>query len=81
MGDSVKIGEFKEELKDCINNYEKSVELLNKEIKEFNVSTDLIQKDISKAKKNVFNVTYNKIRCQECGNYIKEKKFLCYYIK
>ena len=81
MGDSVKIGEFKEELKDCINNYEKSVELLNKEIKEFNVSTDLIQKDISKAKKNVFNVTYNKIRCQECGNYIKEKKFFMFPCK
>ena len=81
MGDTVKIGEFKEELKDCINSYEKSVELLNKEIKEFNVSTDLIQKDISKAQKNVFNVNYNKIRCQECGNYIKEKKFFMFPCK
>ena len=81
MGDNVKIGEFKEELKDCINSYEKSVELLNKEIKEFNISTNLIQKDISKATKNVFNVNYNKIRCQECGNVIKEKKFFMFPCK
>ena len=81
MGDSVKIGEFKEELKDCIKNYEKSVDLLNKEIKEFNVSKNLIQKDITKAQKRVLNVNYNKIRCQECGCVIKEKKFFIFPCK
>ena len=81
MGDSVKIGEFKEELKDCIKNYEKSVDLLNKEIKEFNVSKNLIQKDITKAQKRVLNVNYNKIRCQECGCVIKEKKFFLFPCK
>ena len=53
MGDSVKIGEFKDELKECINNYEKSVQKLNKGMKEFNITTNLIQKDITNTKKSV----------------------------
>ena len=81
MGDTVKIGEFKQELKDCTKSYEKSVQLLNKEIKDFNISKNLIQKDISKAQKRVLNINYNKIRCQQCGCIIKEKKFFMFPCK
>ena len=81
MGDNVKIGEFKDELKDCINSYEKSVKLLNKEMKDFNMTKNLIKKDITKAQKRVMNINYNKIRCQQCGDYIKEKKFFMFPCK
>ena len=78
MGDNVKINEFKDELKDCIKTYEKSVELLNKEISEFNFSSNLIQKDISKAQKKAISISYNKIRCHQCGKNIKDKKFFMF---
>jgi len=81
MGDSVKIGEFKDELKDCINNYEKSVQLLNKEIKEFNYSTNLIKNDIIKSQKNEININFNKIRCTQCGCVIDENKFFMFPCK
>ena len=81
MGDSVKIGEFKEELKDCINNYEKSVKFMTTKIKEFNISSNLIKKDIIKAQKSALSVNYNKIRCQQCGCVIKEKKFFMFPCK
>ena len=81
MGDNVKINEFKDELKDCIKTYEKSVQLLNKEINEFNYSSTLIQKDISKAQKKAISVTYNKIRCHQCGQKIKDKKFFMFPCK
>ena len=81
MGDTVKIGEFKEELKDCINNYEKSVKFMTMKIKEFNISSNLIKKDISKAQKSALSINYNKIRCQQCGCIIKEKKFFMFPCK
>ena len=81
MGDNVKIGEFKDELKDCINSYEKSIKLLNKEMMEFNFTTNIIKKDIAKAQKKVMNINYNNIRCQQCGNKIKEKKFFMFPCK
>ena len=81
MGDNVKINEFKDELKDCIKTYEKSVDLLNKEINEFNYSSNLIQKDIYKAKKKAISISYNKIRCIQCGQYINDKKFFMFPCK
>ena len=81
MGDNVKINEFKDELKDCIKTYEKSVNLLNKEISEFNYSRNLIQKDIHKAKKKAISISYNKIRCHRCGQNIKDKKYFMFPCK
>ena len=81
MGDNVKINEFKDELKDCIKTYEKSVELLNKEISEFNISSNLIQKDISKAQKKAISMSFNKIRCHQCGKNIKDRKFFMFPCK
>ena len=81
MGDNVKINEFKEELKDCIKTYEKSVELLKKEINQFNISSNLIQKDISKAQKKAISISFNKIRCHQCGKNIKDKKFFMFPCK
>lgn len=81
MGDNVKINEFKDELKDCIKTYEKSVELLKKEINEFNYSSKLIQQDIYKAKKKAISLNFNKIRCHQCGKNIKDKKFFIFPCK
>ena len=81
MGDNVKINEFKDELKDCIKTYEKSVDLLKKEIIEFNFSSDLIQKDIYKAQKKAMSINFTKIRCHQCGQNIKDKKFFMFPCK
>ena len=81
MGDNVKINEFKDELKDCIKTYEKSVDLLKKEISEFNYSSKLIQQDIYKAKKKAISISFNKIRCHQCGKNIKDKKFFMFPCK
>ena len=81
MGDNVKINEFKDELKDCIKTYEKSVELLKKEIIEFNFSSDLIQKDIYKAQKKAISINFTKIRCHQCGQNIKDKKYFMFPCK
>ena len=61
MGDNVKISEFKNELKDCISNYEKSVQKLKKEFKDFNDSNDLINKDIDICERKVVKMNYTKL--------------------
>ena len=77
MGDNVKISEFKNELKDCISNYENSVRMLSKEIKEFNDSNDLITKDIENSKKNTIIMNYSLLRCHKCGlNNVGNKIFV-----
>ena len=81
MGDNVKINEFKDELKDCIKTYEKNVDLLKKEINEFNISSNLIQKDISKAQKKAMSISFNQIRCHQCGKIIKDNKFYMFPCK
>ena len=81
MGDNVKINEFKDELKDCIKTYEKSVDLLNKEINEFNNSSKHIQEDIHKAKKKAISVSFSDIRCHQCGQSIKGNRFFMFPCK
>ena len=81
MGDNVKINEFKDELKDCIKTYEKNVDLLNKEIDEFNYSSNLIQKDINKAKKKGISISFSNIRCNKCSQNIKGNKFFMFPCK
>lgn len=81
MGDNVKINEFKTELMDCINNYGRSMELLKKEIDEFNYSNSLIQIDINKAHKRAINLNYTFIRCHKCGNLIHSSIFFMFPCK
>ena len=78
MGDNVKINEFKNELKDCIGKYEKSVRLLQKEIKEFNNSNDLINKDIDFSEKKAIKMNYTRLRCYKCNKNIKGPKFFMF---
>ena len=81
MGDDVKISEFKQELKDCISSYEQSVQLLRKEIKEFNDSNDLINKDIDFSEKKAIKMNYTRLRCYRCGKNISGLKFFMFPCK
>ena len=83
MGDNVKISEFKNELKDCISNYEKSVQKLKKEFKDFNDSNDLINKDIDICERKVVKMNYTKLKCYRCNKTISGEKFFmfpCHHI-
>ena len=81
MGDDVKISEFKKELKDCISSYEQSHQLLQKEIREFNDSNDLINKDIDLSEKKAIKMNYTRIRCLKCGKSIRGLKFFMFPCK
>ena len=83
MGDNVKINEFKDELQDCISNYEKSQYLLTKEIKDFNDSNASINRDIELSEKRATRMFYSNLRCQRCFKTIKSPKFFmfpCHHI-
>ena len=81
MGDNVKISEFKTELKDCISRYEQSVQLLKKEIKEFNDSNDSINKDIDFSEKKAIKMNYTKLKCFRCDKNISGLKFFMFPCK
>ena len=78
IGDNVKISEFKDELKNCISNYERSRQLLRREIKEFNDSNDLINKDIEFSEKKAIKMNYTRLRCYRCNKSIKGPKFFLF---
>ena len=78
MGENVKINEFKDNLHDCIESYEKSVRKLNDEITEFNKMSKLINDDIYNAKKRTINYSFTKIRCHSCGRNIRVQKFFIF---
>ena len=78
MGDNVKISEFKDELKKCIEKYEENVRILNKEINEFNESNDSINKDINSSEKKAIKMSYTKLKCTRCSNFIKGPKFFMF---
>ena len=78
IGDNVKISEFKDELKNCISNYERSRQLLRREIKEFNDSNDLINKDIEFSEKKAIKMNYTILRCYRCNKSIKGPKFFLF---
>ena len=78
MGDNAKISEFKDELKDCISTYEKSVQKLQKEFKDFNDSNNLINKDIDLSERKAIKMNYTRLKCFRCSKNISGEKFFMF---
>ena len=78
MGDEVKVNEFKNELNECIKNYEKNKRSLTQEIKYFNESNDSIKKDIDISEQKAIKIKYTQLRCIRCGKNIKSSKFFMF---
>ena len=78
MGDDVKINEFKSELKNCIENYEKRVNDLDLGIKEFNDVNDLINRDIYLSEKKAIKMVYTDLKCHRCVKKISGIKYFMF---
>ena len=80
MGDDEKLIELKDELKICIENSEKNVRLLNKEINDFNESNDSISKDIELSEKKAIKKRYTDLRCSKCDKNISKSKHTKFFL-
>ena len=70
MNDDEKLNDLKEELTNCIQRSEESVRKLNNEIREFNESNNLINKDIEFSEKRAVKKKFTDLRCSKCGRNI-----------
>ena len=76
--DSIKIEEFKSQISDCISQYEKNINKLKKNIKDYNQTAENIKMDINKIKKKSMEIKYNEFKCQICNGYIKNKNIFLF---
>ena len=76
--DSIKIEEFQKEISDCINQYEKNINGLKRNIQTYNNIAENIKKDINKIKKRSMEVKYNEFKCDICKSYIKNKNIFLF---
>ena len=74
MNDDEKLNDLKEELTNCIHRSEESVRKLNNEIREFNESNNLINKDIEFSEKRAVKKKFTDLRCSKCGRNINSGK-------
>ena len=80
MGDDEKLIELKDELKICIENSEKNVRLLNKEINDFNESNDSISKDIELSEKKAIKKRYTDLKCSKCDKNVSKSKHTKFFL-
>ena len=78
MMDNVKLEELKTDLQACINFYEEGVQQLKQEINDYNQSTEIIKKDIYKIQKKSTYINYNQIKCEKCQKDIIGAKFFLF---
>ena len=78
MMDNVKLEELKTDLQACINFYEKGVIQLKQEINDYNQSTELIKKEIFKIQKKSAFINYTQIKCEKCQKDILGNKFFLF---
>jgi hypothetical protein len=78
MMDNVKLEELKTDLQACINFYEEGVQQLKQEINDYNQSTEIIKKDIYKIQKKSTYINYNQIKCEKCQKDIMGAKFFLF---
>ena len=81
MGGNVKINEFKDELKVCIQNYEASKGKLISEINLFNELNESINRDIDLSEKKAIQMNYTRIRCCRCNKNIRGEKYFLFPCK
>ena len=78
MMDNVKLEELKTDLQACINFYEEGVQQLKQEINDYNQSTEIIKKDIDKIQKKSTYINYTQIKCEKCQKDIIGAKFFLF---
>ena len=78
MMDDVKLEELKTDLQACINFYEKGVIQLKQEINDYNQSTEIIKKEIYKIQKKSTFINYTQIKCEKCQKDILGNKFFLF---
>ena len=78
MMDNVKLEELKTDLQACINYYEEGVHQLKQEINDYNQSTEIIRKDIYQLQKKSTCINYTQIKCEKCQKDIMGAKFFLF---
>ena len=72
--DTIKIEEFRTQINECINNFEKDIQKLKDDINEYNNTAENIKNDIIKVKNKSMEVQFSSCRCEICQENIKEDK-------
>ena len=78
MMDNFKLEELKKDLQACINFYEEGVQQLKQEINDYNQSTEIIKKDIYQIQKKSTYINYTQIKCEKCQKDIMGAKFFLF---
>ena len=76
--DTIKIEEFKKQISTCIDDYEKNIQTLKKDISEYNNTAENIKNDIIKIKKKSMEIQYSSCKCDICQGYIKDKNIFLF---
>ena len=76
--DNIKIKEFKTQISDCINVYEKSIKNLKEDIENYNDTAELIKNDIYNIKKKSMEVQFRQCNCEICSKSIKDENVYLY---
>ena len=71
--DTIKIEDFKSEISNCINDYEKNIKKLKEDINEFSKTAENIKGDIYNVKKKSTDIEYNNCKCEICQEFISNK--------
>ena len=70
--DNIKIEEFKEQISNCIDLYEKNIKTLRDDITQYNKTAEEIKNDIYKVKKKSLEIQYRQCKCDICQCNIKD---------
>ena len=70
--DNIKIEEFKEQISNCIDLYEKNIKTLRDDITQYNKTAEDIKTDIYKVKKKSLEIQYRQCKCDICQCNIKD---------
>ncbi len=70
--DNIKIEEFKEQISNCIDLYEKNIKNLRDDISQYNKTAEEIKNDIYKVKKKSLEIQYRQCKCDICQCNIKD---------
>ena len=76
--DTIKIEDFKKQISDCINDYEKNIKKLKDDINAYNKTAENIKNDIYRVKKKSMEIPYSKCKCDICDSFIKDKNIFLF---
>ena len=76
--DNIKIDEFKGQISECINLYEKNIRELRDDISQYNQTAENIKNDIYKVKKKSIEIQYRQCKCDICQSNIKDNNIFLF---